>query len=108
MSVMSRLALEPDRALCACPRLEHRQFHGAFSVRSAETDRENALSRDAQHNRSGITARDPAAFALYGKRWAWLSRARALGQNLERRRIPTNPPGRATWIKFARRALCAR
>ena len=108
MSELSRLALKRDRASCARARFDA----STISQRSQRVKRAKLIGKlhfRGTHNTiaAELASGNSATIALHGKCRARLSRAWAFGQNLERRRIATNPPGRATWIKFARRALCA-
>src|SRR5689334_4683601 len=84
---------EPDCAPRAPSGPDDRQFHGALGRRSVAVDRQAALPRQCQDRLRGPGPGDFATASLYAKRRSRLSRARALGENLERWRIATHPAG---------------
>src|SRR6516164_7125472 len=105
MPELSRFAFECRRASRTRARLYHRSIHEPLRRRSSTQDRSVEIQGHASNHRSRSFARDPTATALHGRGWTRLSRARAFGKNIKRRRIAANSVGRATWVELARGAL---
>src|SRR5438445_13871782 len=105
MPELPRFTLERGRAACARARPDDRSIHESFRERSRAEDRPAEIYWDTANDRGRSHPGNSATFAIHGKCRARISRARPFRENLEWRRIATDPIGGPARLESARCAL---
>src|SRR5437773_12327400 len=108
MPRLSRFALERRGALRACAGLHDRSVDESFGKRSSAQGGEIEVPWNASNDRGRSGSRNSAAIKFHGTSWTRLSRARTLGEEVERWRVEWNTVGCAARLEPARCPLRAR